>query len=1471
MRDATRAIERREDEYLRGTALRHAPPEKTPPPSPVPELVRALLQQIALGVLGLALAAISRAGARCFAVVLLALSAATAFALDQLFALQFTLESLRANLEKAGGGLADADVQGLVNGGTTPSLLHRFTLNGPAHFLRWLHAHCAASAALTLGVHHETGGSGSGSSGGDGDDDATVDSPAFYAGFGHPPEQACVAEALSTLRVVAFGVHVALTALVVVMAVQLALTGVLFLLDDAEGDGGSGRPTAASSSRTKQRQKRRTSANATRARKSARQARAPVASVLAIVIAITGLLTCALSASLFLSCNFATARVRWVLAAVFASGAVSAVTGLLVACCRFASTALVKLLLVLLAIANVYAVSHCMAAQEQLRSDAGGSRERVLRRVYELVAGQTCAIVSDWRAHTCEHHRAAARGGAEDGSVAVGDADGSEAFDSVCQEELAALVLATVRATISWLSALVATIGFLLLVVLAPVVRDGAAAATRCVCARLCCVSSLDGRATESSEDNRSASRLKRKSLPLHDARDRYLAALRVRDQTALDADAAQFDAEWAAMTGRSASDVNDATVVLQTEFEAIMRSLVLRRLTTRCKMDVSLSISKDGTQLFAKIFAPDNLLMATLCDADNPLELADFVDPGPAFWQRDKREIKTDLKVLDPHTIKHKLRLLASDGVVPKREAERLPNESLARVSARVHALSRAARVANGSLKCENLHLPYAQYVPHPEFQFLFKKHPNQLEVPGSERHSSVLRTIDCLRLTRSLIERELNVDHMVHSGLLSSFNCLHSASRFDATSRRALLSSWVFFWQPLHLPGECDPETHWFRNQLGRLCPFRQPLRSVRDYFGECIAFYFAWLAFYTQLLVAPACVAVVLLLFNAEDDPEFAIPLAFFRSGAAASSTSFSISTASLAFGVGVAVWGLLFAKFWERKSVWYQLEWGMTSVDLELRDRAGFWGDPRVNPVTNELETHFSGRKRLARQLASAVPIALLAATNLVVVVVLLLAQGYAAQWGLSLRLVVLASSSCQAVAIQWSGELISLAAHRLSEFENYQHETVFQASVVAKVFVLQLTNTFSGLLLLAFVDLARFESVPGLCSLARAYQQRVAPHVSVLVQLETLLLMIFLVRIVSHLLSIAHNVSLGMLALSDASSAKRSASPTAYGADTAAVNDAEDELALAPYRGAYEDYTQIVVQFGLVVMFSSVFPLAPLLAFVECVLELRLDALDLCLFRRRPSPDAADSIGPWATCLQLLLKLSFATLFGLVYFTADNYASLPFVERVSAFLAATLGCWLLTEILWLVLPSASPRAAEARARNEFLVERYFGADGQAMYDDDDDHYRERVELLRRLNLALRKQDDLAAAMREEPSASDAGDDDDHEGDEMIVGYFKPSSNSASTVNPAALVEGDGRRLSKRPSFFARIAKRDSPRASSSDVSSNRNRRSSSASSSSEGLPPLSMPSFRRMELAGVDAINEAAQRSQFDFLTEDDEM
>ena len=65
-----------------------------------------------------------------------------------------------------------------------------------------------------------------------------------------------------------------------------------------------------------------------------------------------------------------------------------------------------------------------------------------------------------------------------------------------------------------------------------------------------------------------------------------------------------------------------------------------------------------------------------------------------------------------------------------------------------------------------------------------------------------------------------------------------------------------------------------------------------------------------------------------------------------------------------------------------------------------------------------------------------------------------------------------------------------------------------------------------------------------------------------------------------------------------------------------------------YEDTFEDYLEMLIQFGYVTLFSSAFPMAAMCALVNNVIEVRSDAFKLCCTMKRPFGQAVESIGTW---------------------------------------------------------------------------------------------------------------------------------------------------------------------------------------------------------------------------------------------------
>lgn len=73
-------------------------------------------------------------------------------------------------------------------------------------------------------------------------------------------------------------------------------------------------------------------------------------------------------------------------------------------------------------------------------------------------------------------------------------------------------------------------------------------------------------------------------------------------------------------------------------------------------------------------------------------------------------------------------------------------------------------------------------------------------------------------------------------------------------------------------------------------------------------------------------------------------------------------------------------------------------------------------------------------------------------------------------------------------------------------------------------------------------------------------------------------------------------------------------------------------------GINTNYFKIVIQYGFITLFVVAFPLAPLFAFLNNIIEIRVDAFKVLTQLRRPLPKKAQDIGIWLPILNALSRL-----------------------------------------------------------------------------------------------------------------------------------------------------------------------------------------------------------------------------------------
>ncbi|KAI3850756.1 hypothetical protein MKW98_030816 [Papaver atlanticum] len=77
-------------------------------------------------------------------------------------------------------------------------------------------------------------------------------------------------------------------------------------------------------------------------------------------------------------------------------------------------------------------------------------------------------------------------------------------------------------------------------------------------------------------------------------------------------------------------------------------------------------------------------------------------------------------------------------------------------------------------------------------------------------------------------------------------------------------------------------------------------------------------------------------------------------------------------------------------------------------------------------------------------------------------------------------------------------------------------------------------------------------------------------------------------------------------------------------------------------GLFDDFLELALQFGMIMMFACAFPLAFSFAALNNITEIRTDALKLLVMLKRPVPRSAATIGAWLNIFQFLIVMSICT-------------------------------------------------------------------------------------------------------------------------------------------------------------------------------------------------------------------------------------
>uniref|UniRef100_A0A667ZJB4 Anoctamin n=1 Tax=Myripristis murdjan TaxID=586833 RepID=A0A667ZJB4_9TELE len=505
------------------------------------------------------------------------------------------------------------------------------------------------------------------------------------------------------------------------------------------------------------------------------------------------------------------------------------------------------------------------------------------------------------------------------------------------------------------------------------------------------------------------------------------------------------------------------------------------------------------------------------------------------------------------------------------------------------------------------------------------------------------------------------------------------------------------------------CESERYNLYKYWARfLCFFKeQPLNLIRKYYGEKIGIYFAWLGFYTEMLFFAAVVGVICFIYGlltySENEWSYEIcseeiggkivmcPLCDKKCGYWKLNSTCNSSWQShlfdnvgtVFFAIFMGIWVTLFLEFWKRRQARLEYEWDLVDFEeeqqqLQLRpEYETKCTNRRLNRITQEMEPYLPITSKCARTCLSGATVLFwisLIIACIIGVIAYRLAV-YAAFASImkdsptnnlqvvgsliTPQLATSVTASCiNFVIIMILNLMYERVAIWITDMEIPKTHLEYENKLTVKMFLFQFVNYYSSCFYVAFFK-GKFVGYPG------DYAYMFGSHLrneecdpgGCLIELTTQLVIVMTGK------QVWGNIQEALVPwLMNWWGSRRSRS---HPESLYSRWEQDHDLQSFGQLGLFYEYLEMVIQFGFITLFVASFPLAPLLALFNNIIEIRVDAWKFTTQFRRPVAAKAHSIGAWAEILSGVAVLSVVTNAFIVAFTSDMIPRLVYMYAYSS--------------------------------------------------------------------------------------------------------------------------------------------------------------------------------------------------------------
>ncbi|CAF0718472.1 unnamed protein product [Brachionus calyciflorus] len=557
------------------------------------------------------------------------------------------------------------------------------------------------------------------------------------------------------------------------------------------------------------------------------------------------------------------------------------------------------------------------------------------------------------------------------------------------------------------------------------------------------------------------------------------------------------------------------------------------------------------------------------------------------------------------------------------------------------------------------------------------------------------------------------------------------------------------------------------------------RQPLPTIRLYFGESVAFYFAWIGTFIKTSLLPTIIGIIFFIVGIVNSVEKTDKTYIYNMN------STGLKSASIYGGyylnlfadsfdndltpyyaLIICLWGAIFSEFWKRKNARLAYEWDVLKFERDENDL------PEFLRAKEKLKQKLEKRSNLVKYLYSwqkFFKIFVSYSVLLFMVCIVCIDIALVVLFRIHIKIKVFPSDEVLAVIIGDVGSTVintilimimnfayTKVAKRFTRWENYRTKTEYDDALIIKLFIFEFVNSYGSLFYMAFFRNIEYEA--GLFGLGKEYQDKCDnDNCMALLSIQMFVLLLikpfptFLLNFVWPWLQIKIK-RVKMHFQTKNIGVEKNESKKKSSTDIQIINEQIVSAYIASEKNKSQfdetinqEYTQKVILYGYIMLFACSFSLGPLILLLVNVVDLRVDGYRLLWLFRRPIGFKAQDIGAWFSIIRFLNVVGIVSNAFIIAFTSNwsKYFLKGTLENRLIFVVAFEHVVFVIWLAIIILYPDTPQSISTKIRSEAKMVKRIISNAKSSR-----HNSEKLEFVSKLTQtqSFKKQNILNASKR-----------------------------------------------------------------------------------------------------------------------------